>query len=51
LFEINHIFYQHLLSQSIRVQWQSTSGGHNANYWNANVENHFLFYTAQYINE
>jgi enterochelin esterase-like enzyme len=51
LFEINHIFYQHLLSQSIRVQWQSTSGGHNANYWNANVENYFLFYTAQYINE
>lgn len=51
LFKVNHLFYQRLLSQSIRVQWQSSSGGHNANYWNANTENYFQFYTTQYINE
>jgi len=51
LYKVNQIFYRHLLTQGIRVQWQSASGGHNAVYWSANIENYFLFYTAHYIKE
>lgn len=44
LLGINQRFYQQLLKQGIRVQWRSTTGGHNADYWGKNTEDYFLFY-------
>ncbi len=41
---VNQRFYQHLLKQGIRVQWNSTPGKHNATYWSNNTENYFQFY-------
>lgn len=44
LLGINQRFYQALLTQGIRVDWHTGSGGHNKSYWEANTESYFRFY-------
>lgn len=44
LYGVNERFYKHLLNQGVRVEWHTASGGHDKNYWNANVGNYFGFY-------
>lgn len=41
---VNERFYQQLLKHGIRVQWHSTTGGHDAAYWSKNTEDYFQFY-------
>lgn len=44
LHKVNERFYKHLLQQGVRVEWHSSSGGHDKNYWEANTEAYFSFY-------
>ena len=44
LFGVNQRFYQHLLTQGIRVEWHTSNGGHTQTYWSSNTENYFFFY-------
>lgn len=44
LYDVNQRFYQHLLKQGVRVEWHTGSGGHDKNYWEANVGHSFGFY-------
>lgn len=44
LLGVNQRFYQALLAQGIRVEWHSSSGGHDKTYWESNIENYFEFY-------
>lgn len=44
LLGVNQRFYQILLTQGIRVEWRTGSGGHDKGYWENNTENYFHFY-------
>jgi enterochelin esterase-like enzyme len=44
LYGVNQRFYKHLLNQGVRVEWHSTPGGHDKNYWEANTAEYFGFY-------
>lgn len=44
LYGVNERFYQHLLTQGVRVEWHTGVGGHDRNYWEKNVGDYFGFY-------
>lgn len=44
LLGVNDRFYRSLLDLGISARWRSDSGGHNREYWNANVEATLIFF-------
>lgn len=44
LYSVNERFYNHLLHSGVRVEWHTSNGGHDRNYWGINTGNYFTFF-------